>query len=198
VTHPGIHGYEQWHATEASAASSSPNCGCFPDDGKRQCITGGGKVNDSAFQCTNYWRPTDAAAPRVECRSASSSDRSCVTNLTTPIHGDDSKFIVDRMEDFLDSRKGAAAPFLATLWLHTVHSPHPATPEYFAKYANSDDGDYLGTVSQMDHQIGRLRKMLKLFNNTMLFFTSDNVRTRSVRSRVWHREWGARVLWRQD
>ena len=38
-------------------------------------------------------------------------------------------------------------------------------------------GDYLGTLSQMDHQIGRLRGMLKskgVADNTALWFTADN------------------------
>ena len=38
-------------------------------------------------------------------------------------------------------------------------------------------GDYLGTLTQMDAQIGRLRKMLRTYgvaNNTMLWLTGDN------------------------
>lgn len=50
------------------------------------------------------------------------------------------------------------------LWLHTNHMPHPSMPEWYHAYEDANGqpaGDYLGTLSQMDHQIGRLRAMLK-------------------------------------
>ena len=75
------------------------------------------------------------------------------------------------------------APFLAVLWLHTNHMPHPAMPEWYHAYTGVDGqvstlirtthsalcevrvraltcdpqpaGDYLGTLSQMDQQVGR-------------------------------------------
>lgn len=53
-------------------------------------------------------------------------------------------------------------------------------PEWFHAYDNAHDrpaGDYLGTISQMDVQIGRLRKMLAaagVANNTMLWLAADN------------------------
>ena len=33
-------------------------------------------------------------------------------------------------------------------------------PEFFRLYPNAEDGDYLGTISQMDVQVGRLRSIL--------------------------------------
>ena len=47
-------------------------------------------------------------------------------------------------------------PFLATLWLHTNHQPHPALPEFYHAYTDvygNPAGDYLGTLTQMDHQV---------------------------------------------
>ena len=57
VSHPGIHGYDTWHATEASASSSTPNCGCdvaWTVEGKG-CVIGDGVWKNEAFTCTNYW-----------------------------------------------------------------------------------------------------------------------------------------------
>jgi hypothetical protein len=65
------------------------------------------------------------------------------------------------------------------LWLHTNHMPHPSMPEWFHAYEDANGqpaGDYLGTLSQMDHQIGRLRAMLKTHN------VADNTACRSIRS----------------
>ena len=41
----------------------------------------------------------------------------------------------------------------------------------------SKNGDYQGTIAQMDAQIGRLRAMLRelgIANDTVVFYTSDN------------------------
>ena len=54
-----------------------------------------------------------------------------------------------------------ATPFLASLWLHTVHTPHAALPDFYYLYNDSRGqpaGNYLGLLTQMDAQaspIGR-------------------------------------------
>jgi hypothetical protein len=113
--------------------------------------------------------------------------------------GDDSEHIMDQFEKYLDTTLGSTAddssvagnssgnsgdriaengtttPFMAVLWLHSMHKPHPAMPQYYHNYTDAfgePAGDYLGTLTQMDVQIGRLRKMLKdkgLAENTMLW-----------------------------
>jgi hypothetical protein len=62
---------------------------------------------------------------------------------------------MDDFEEFL-ARKAPggseSAPFLAVLWLHTNHMPHPAMPEWYHAYTDENAqpaGDYLGTISQM-------------------------------------------------
>jgi arylsulfatase A-like enzyme len=53
-------------------------------------------------------------------------------------------------------------------------------PEFYHNYTDAfgdPAGDYLGTITQMDVQIGRLRRMLRdrgVANNTMLWYTADN------------------------
>ena len=45
-------------------------------------------------------------------------------------------------------RRGAR-PFFATLWLHTIHLPRGALPEWFHNYTDSfgdPAGDYLGSL----------------------------------------------------
>jgi len=199
---PRVHGFDEWASTEASASSSMCNCGCEaswatspagdPGAGHAQgsgCVTGGGDFGPTALECTNYWSPTDLddathAPTNPRCALAPNATLdSCVTNLTSKIAGDDSRHIVDVFEEFL-ARKAPggseASPFLAVLWLHTNHRPHPAMPEWFHAYADANGqpaGDYLGTLSQMDAQVGRLRRLLRthgVANDTALFFTADN------------------------
>ena len=197
---PRVHGFDEWHSTEASASSSMCNCGCDAswatspagDPGATQgtgCVTGGGDFVSTPMACTNYWSPTDLderrhAPTRPHCALAPNATLDgCVANLTSKIVGDDSRHIVDVFEEFLERKAPGGseeAPFLAVLWLHTNHNPHPSMPEWYHAYkdANGDPaGDYLGTISQMDAQIGRLRRLLRshgVANDTALFFTADN------------------------
>eukprot|EP00050_Salpingoeca_kvevrii_P018241 m.72016 g.72016 ORF g.72016 m.72016 type:complete len:569 (+) comp7975_c0_seq4:1186-2892(+) len=180
VSHPGIHGFDEWLATEASAASTTPNCGCNPAWVQSGCVTGMGKwSNASAFACTNYWGPAESPSAS-RCLHAKTSTLNCVANLTQKITGDDSEFIMDRFQDFLGRMTRSSTPFVALLWLHTNHVPHPALPEYYHAYRDTQGnwaGDYLGTITQMDAQVGRLRAMLAEFgvtNNTVLWYTADN------------------------
>ena len=187
VSHPGMHGFDEWHSTEASASSTTCNCGCeaaWPMQGDG-CITGGGSWTRTPFACTNYWTGTDsvegggtfASAYRPECHIANESTRDCVANLTSKIPGDDSRYLMDVFEDFHDRKVKAGEKYLAVLWLHTNHEPHPALPEYFYAYNDTygkPAGDYLGTLTQMDVQIGRLRAMVANEPNTMVWYAADN------------------------
>ena len=117
------------------------------------------------------------------CSTANASTlKGCVTNITRKILGDDSMEIMDTFEAFLTRKapgKAEQAPFVAVLWLHTNHMPHPAMPEWYHAYEDAlgdPAGDYLGTLSQMDNQIGRLRAMLKTYgvsDNTAVWFTAE-------------------------
>lgn len=180
VSSPRTHGFDEWSSTEASASSSLCNCGCNPAWASSPggdstcadcppappavhglgCITGGGNFSSHTYACTSYWGPTDLSSQHepqnAVCASASNATLSgCVTNITRKIPGDDSAEIMDTFEDFLKRKapgKAEQAPFLAVLWLHTNHMPHPAMPEWYHAYTDANGqpaGDYLGTLSQV-------------------------------------------------
>ena len=189
VSNPSIHGFDEWVSTEASGPTSTPNCGCNHDwkTSGQGCISGGGiwRTNLS-WVCMNYWQlANDSDKDSNECRSAQAATRSCVTNATTKITGDDAVYIIDSFEAFLNRstvrpHQVSSSPFLAVLWLHTIHMPRGALPQYFHAYKDAfgdPAGDYLGALSQMDVQLGRLRQLLQvkqLADDTMLWFSSDN------------------------
>ena len=89
-----MHGFDEWHSTEASAPSSTTNCGCDPAwwASSPGCVTGGGAWANRSYACTNYWFPTDvdpvtgAPAAGSACRDATSATREgCVANLTAKV-----------------------------------------------------------------------------------------------------------------
>jgi len=189
-SHPGIHGFDEWHATEASAPSTSPNCGCDPSwvSQGQGCVTGGGvwKKNKSP-RCTNYWFPTDLdsdhQSTRPECRKSSSTFVDCLGNLSSKIEGDDSLHMLDEFESFLERKSSTGdepGKWLAQLSMHTNHEPHPSLPEWYNAYKEAEGGpagDYHGTISQLDYALGRLVQLLKdhgHYDNTMIWYTHDN------------------------
>jgi arylsulfatase A-like enzyme len=84
-------------------------------------------------------------------------------------------------EAFLDAH--AAGPFLLYLAHYAVHTPLQARPEEVAKYEHAKPAGlqrnptYAAMIESMDNSVGRiLQKLdeLKLTDNTLVVFTSDN------------------------
>ena len=99
--------------------------------------------------------------------------------VTDNLEGDDSRIIMDRVVPFIQSSAEYSLPFLTVIWFHTPHLPVIAGQEYKDLYSPYDDGirHFYGCITAMDEQIGRLVSELKNlgeWDNTILFFTSDN------------------------
>lgn len=93
------------------------------------------------------------------------------------LDGDDSRITMDRVIPFVEENQDRT--FFAVIWFHAPHEPVVAGPEDRALYAEFDDltQHYLGSLTAMDREIGRLRKVLRDLNlerDTVLFFCSDN------------------------
>ena len=97
--------------------------------------------------------------------------------VTDNLEGDDSRVIMDRAIPFIQKAAKDEIPFLAIIWFHTPHKPVIAGDEYLAMYEGHPGAHYLGCLTAMDEQMGRLRgelRKLDVADNTMLFFCSDN------------------------
>ena len=138
-----------------------------------------GFASDWCYPCTDYFYP-NASDPRG------------VSGLseTMKVPGDDSTFLVDQFEKFLDKNLAAKKPWLAHICFHAIHEPHPAMPEFWDMYATPGqkrpqpvdpasgwrDPDYLGALTMWDKQVGRLMGMLKdkeVAENTAIFYTTE-------------------------
>ena len=159
VSHPGLHGFDQWFATERSAPTCTLNCGCFHNS---SCVEG--HYTDRP-PCTNYYtNKTDN-----------------IEGWPDAIPGDDSHFILSLAENYIKEQVKANKPFFLYLPFHTVHIRYIATQQYRDLYLkqnyNSEEADYYGAISALDEVIGELRKLLEqlgIKNNTLLWFASDN------------------------
>ena len=99
--------------------------------------------------------------------------------VTEGLDGDDSRIIMDRVVPFLRRAVKAGTNFFAVVWFHAPHLPVVAGPEHRKPYADlpEEAQHYLGCITAMDQQIGRLRKELRdlgVARDTMLWFCSDN------------------------
>lgn len=90
-------------------------------------------------------------------------------------------FLTDRAVDFIRRKKDA--PFFLYLPHFGVHSPYQAKPELIAKFkakpgvAGHDNATYAAMIASVDESVGRVMAVLdelKLADNTVLIFTSDN------------------------
>ena len=95
------------------------------------------------------------------------------------LEGDDSRVIMDRVVPFIQGAVKAGKPFLAVVWFHAPHLPVVAGPKHRKLYADQPEGaqHYLGCITAMDEQMGRLRNELRslgVAEDTMLWFCADN------------------------
>ena len=168
VSHPGLHGFQEWWATERSAPSANMNCACFD---KKLCIRGH-YTNDPP--CTNYYTISE---------KEKGGGGGKLVNYSEPENGDDANFIADHFGEYLKRRSANkdSRPFFAYLPFHNVHVRYLAYEGFIEQYYKAgytqDQIDYYGAISAMDAAVGEVRSLLKQYNistNTMLWFTSDN------------------------
>ena len=160
VSHPGMHGFTDWMVTERQVSTLLPNCKCSSE---YSCMFEG---QDYYVRfCQNYWR-MDPQTGQLK-------------KYPKQIF-DDSDFLVDQLENLLKTRD-PTVPFFTIIAFHSVHAPFRATPHWMQYYSNKGYSgtqlDYLGTLSGLDEAIGRVRQLLKhygVYDNTMLWFSSDN------------------------
>jgi arylsulfatase A-like enzyme len=92
--------------------------------------------------------------------------------------GGASRVVMDRAIPFIRDAVAAGNPFFTVVWFHAPHQPVVAGPDYLAMYeGHGEAAHYYGAVTEMDDQVGRLRKELEelgVADNTLVMFTSDN------------------------
>ncbi len=101
------------------------------------------------------------------------------TKATENLEGDDSRIIMDRAVPFIEEKAKAGQPFFTVIWFHAPHLPVVAGPKHRMLYSDLPEAaqHYLGCITALDDQMGRLRKVLRdtgAAGNTMLWFCSDN------------------------
>ena len=93
-----------------------------------------------------------------------------------PVHDDANQTIA-----FIEECHRDAKPFFVNLWIHEPHTPFHAVPKYRWRFRNQQleepDEIYASVLSHADDRIGEVLNTLdrlKLTDNTLVIFTSDN------------------------
>jgi arylsulfatase A len=95
-----------------------------------------------------------------------------------PLKGNSSTLVVDEALGFIKQNRDK--PFCVFVTFHAPHEPVAVPTEWSDAYKDESDPTrrvYYGSVSLIDHEVGRLVKYLddeKLSANTLVLFTSDN------------------------
>lgn len=96
------------------------------------------------------------------------------------LDGFSAPLVVNEGIEWLKQRGDSKQPFLLSIWTHEPHLPIESDPKFQELYQDIPDADqrqHHGNISQLDAAFGRLMTTLdelKLTDNTLVIFTSDN------------------------
>lgn len=98
-----------------------------------------------------------------------------------PVHEDSDHAIA-----FIEKSQKANKPFFVNLWLHEPHTPFHTVPKYRWRFRELEEPDniYASVLSHADDRIGEVLDALdrlKLTDNTLVIFSSDNGPARTAR-----------------
>jgi len=99
-----------------------------------------------------------------------------------PVHED-----ADRAIAFIEKSAAAHKPFFINLWVHEPHTPFHTVPRYewrFRDMESKPDAIFASVLSHADDRIGKVLDALdrlKLAENTLVIFSSDNGPARASR-----------------
>lgn len=187
INYKYIYSFDVWYATERQVPLMNPNCGCFDNSENNLCDTGVYKEkyfnyeyddrnnvvtqkksnkfikNPNEFLCENYYFENETY-PKIN--TANPIDNT----YNQPIIGDDSEFIINRFEEFIDNYyyrkiktiKNKIHRFFAILSFHAPHAPfvgNEKNRKIVEKMLSNFNDDQLkcGEVfnKQLDKQLGR-------------------------------------------
>ncbi len=98
-----------------------------------------------------------------------------------PVHEDSENAIA-----FIEQSTAAGKPFFINLWLHEPHTPFHTVPKYRWRFKELKETDniYASVLSHADDRVGEILDALdrlKLTDNTLVIFSSDNGPARASR-----------------
>lgn len=98
-----------------------------------------------------------------------------------PVHEDSQNAI-----EFIEKSHRENKPFFVNLWIHEPHTPFHTVPKYRWRFRELDEPDniYASVLSHADDRIGEVLNALdrlKLTDNTLVIFSSDNGPARAAR-----------------
>eukprot|EP00040_Diaphanoeca_grandis_P005869 m.34845 g.34845 ORF g.34845 m.34845 type:complete len:658 (-) comp17047_c0_seq1:288-2261(-) len=187
---PITHGFDRFNSTVEVAPTGTTNCQC-KQEWQENCLYGhygkmthcGGKQGPDPDAkpgcCFNYWW-NDDTQPHA------------VMNLSNPIPPDDTDYVSDSFNRFLEGLDGR--PFVGQLAFHNCHIPFVGTPEQRALCMNgttctesASSGplgnlsdfqlDFYACLNELDGAVGRVLDALDAHGygqNTLTWLATDN------------------------
>ncbi|KAH9251939.1 hypothetical protein BASA81_010143 [Batrachochytrium salamandrivorans] len=198
-------GFDQWTGSYGNILTYDAPCSCpevackqtcSPEDcavkrvGSTSYCMASGSSGSECELGSNANLFTSDYPPFFECGMKTKTN-GVVESANMPRNTMSCDFLVDKFQDFLDSRN-VRVPFLAVLNFHEVHRPFVADPKLRLECesgsktctyppqkmaANSAASNYYSVIESLDAAVGRVRSLLKKYaldQDTLVVFTSDN------------------------
>tara|TARA_B100001093_G_scaffold229472_1_gene220049 strand:+ start:8294 stop:9928 length:1635 start_codon:yes stop_codon:yes gene_type:complete len=114
--------------------------------------------------------------------------------VSEKFEGDGSEIIVQEALDFMSQEIDQGKPFFIVIWYSAPHGPWDASEEDIAPFLGKVDRTSAhghGEIVAIDRSIGNLRSGLRdlgIFEDTLVWFTSDNGGSPNLDVRVWPSE----------
>lgn len=197
-------GFDQWTGSYGNILTYDAPCSCPEVACKKACSPGEcttKRVGSTSYcvassgssECELGNNPdlfTSDYPPFFECGMKTKTN-GVVGSALMPRNTMACDFLVDKFEEFLDSRN-TRVPFLAVINFHEVHRPFAADPKRRLECeagsktctyppqkmgTNSVASNYYSVIESLDAAVGRVRSLLKQYaldQDTLVVFTSDN------------------------
>jgi arylsulfatase A len=114
-----------------------------------------------------------------------------------PLQGFSCQLVVDEASKWLESGRDKEKPFFQFICFHEPHEPIASPPDLVKQYSDVsplDKAQHHANITNMDAAVGRLLAKLnelKLTDNTLVLFTSDNGPETLNRYKNANRSWGS-------
>jgi arylsulfatase A len=114
-----------------------------------------------------------------------------------PLQGFSCQLVADEAMKWLESGRDKQQPFFQFVCFHEPHEPIASPPDLVKQYSDvspEDKAQHHANISNMDAAVGRLLAKLdelKLADNTLVLFTSDNGPETLNRYKNANRSWGS-------
>ena len=177
--------FGKWHLGTLSKTASSKGAKRKPKENYSPAAWHGYDESFVVESSIATWIDPNASAHKKKKKQGGGNpfyENGVAVNMDDPsLKGGAGRIVMDKALPFIEAAVAKKQPFFTVIWFNAPHAPVHASPEHHKYYTDKGVKEgvahYYGSITEMDEQVGRLRKELErlgVADNTLITFTSDN------------------------